>query len=289
MNIAAGLSTFRRVVGKNKRMTVALRATRALVHFGPWRHLARGTIRLARPPLRADLSHSATFFPDIDPSDVVTKLKVDAMCHAGMVSSDAVARIRAVTDDLPRGEYALFNEHCEPVRELVEDQRVLTVARRYFGAEPVLLECTVVVQDAEGELRRVSAQRRFHFDYAGWQSLNLFVYLTDVPADSGAHQIAIGTHRGKRLRDLVRPAIDDDEAFERFGDRIQTIAGAAGSAFFENTEAFHRRLEVKSRRVMLNALFASHRGVMSQGRLARPYGEFIRARAEKGKSTSSRP
>jgi hypothetical protein len=61
------------------------------------------------------------------------------------------------------------------------------------------------------------SQQRFHFDYAGWHSLNLFVYLTDVDESSGAHEIAVGTHAGKAWRDVVQPSLDDDEAVKRFG------------------------------------------------------------------------
>lgn len=274
-----GLSRLRRTVGRNRRLADTLRAIRALVHFGPWRHVARALIRRMRPPRNQVYQPATSYLPPLDLYRVVSSLHDHSVCNIGRISGEIVARIRAETDVLPRGEYALFHAESRAVRALVEDEGLLEVVRSYLGAEPVLLECTVVVQEAEGELRRVSPQRHFHFDYAGWQSLNFFLYLTDVPPDSGAHQVVIGTHTGKRIRDLVRPALDDEEAVRRFGTRIRTIAGPAGTAFFENTEAFHRRLTVFKRRVMLNVLFASHRGLLSHGRLARPYREALRAGA----------
>jgi hypothetical protein len=138
----------------------------------------------------------------------------------------------------------------------------------------------VVVHGAEDDSRApLNAQRRFHFDYAGWQSLNLFMYLTDVEPDSGAHEVLAGTHRAKRLRDAVRPRMPDEEVAARFGDRIRTISGPAGILFFEDVEAFHRRRIMKRRRAMLNVLWASHRGFLSHGRLAPRHSDYLKGPA----------
>jgi hypothetical protein len=131
--------------------------------------------------------------------------------------------------------------------------------------------------------RPISPQRHFHFDYAGWHSLNLFVYLTDVADDSGAHQVVVGTHRRRQVRDAIRPWIPDDEIITRYGEQLRTIAGPAGTMFFEDTEAFHRRLMMKERRVMLNVLYASHRSWLSNGRLTPKYADYLRARAAERK------
>ena len=138
----------------------------------------------------------------------------------------------------------------------------------------------MVVHGVEDDSRApLDGQRRFHFDYAGWQSLNLFMYLTDVEPDSGAHEVVVGTHRGRPLRDAVRPWVPDEEVVARFGDRIRTISGPAGTMFFENAETFHRRRIMKRRRAMLNVLWASHRGVLSHGRLAPRYSDYLKGPA----------
>jgi len=97
--------------------------------------------------------------------------------------------------------------------------------------------------------------------------------------------VARGSHREIGPRDALRGTIDDDEARRRFGDRIQTVVGPAGTLFFENTEAFHRRLPGADHRVMLNLLYASHRGWLSHGRtssrhLARRADRYRQARLE---------
>jgi hypothetical protein len=216
--------------------------------------------------------------PELDAASVVSAVRSEGVCVVGQLPEELLNSIRRVTDELPAGEYARFHEANRDVRELVNDEVVLSVLRTFFRAEPELLECTVVVHRAEDDaLKPKNSQRYYHFDYAGWDSLNLFVYLSDVEGDSGAHEIVVGTHRRRRVRDAIRPWIPDEEIERRFEGRIRRITGPAGTMFFENTEAFHRRLRMKRRRVILNVLFASHRGLFSHGRLARPYAEYLEA------------
>jgi hypothetical protein len=214
--------------------------------------------------------------PELDPGDVCAALRSDGICVLGQLPPSFVRDLRGVTDTLPPREYARFHEANEEVRKLVTDEAVLAVVRMYFGAEPEMLECNMVVGEMEDDApTSANGQLRFHFDYAGWQSLNLFVYLTEVEPESGAHEIIPGTHRGKRLRHVIQPWLADEEVAACFGDRIRTIAGPAGTLFFENTEAFHRRRAVRNRRVMLNVLWASHRGMLSRGRLTNSYATYL--------------
>jgi hypothetical protein len=189
-----------------------------------------------------------------------------------------LSRIRRVVDTLPVGAYTHFHLGNADVQALVHDPAILAVLRKHFGCEPELLECTLVVLEPREEAYRIGSQRWFHFDFGGWHSLNLFVYLTDVDANTAAHEVASGTHRHRWLRDAVHSQITDEQAYARFGPQIRTITGAAGTMFFENTEAFHRRGVIGGRRVMLNVLFASHRGLLSHGRPGRPFSEFQSAR-----------
>jgi len=154
----------------------------------------------------------------------------------------------------------------------------MTVVRGYLQAEPALLECNLVVAHAEDPISRPKkgSQREFHFDYAGWDSLNLFIYLTDVAPDSGAHQVVVGTHRTRMGWDAIRVSVPDHEISDRFQNRILTISGPAGTMFFEDTSAFHRRQLHIRRRVMLNILWASHRSWLSKGRLVAKYANYIR-------------
>jgi hypothetical protein len=292
--ISSGLAAIRRKLRRNPRLNRAVQASRALVHVGPWRHAARAAIRLLRPPRAPIATAEGSLLPELDPGEICAALESEGMCVIGPLPASFVSDLRRITDALPPREYGRFHEANEEVRRLVSDEGLLAVVRAYFGAEPALLECNMVVGEAEEDSpTSVNGQLRFHFDYAGWHSLNLFVYLTDVEPDSGAHQIIPGTHRGKRLRHVTPPWLSDAEVAASFGDRIRTIAGPAGTLFFENTEAFHRRRPIRGRRVMLNVLWASHRGVLSRGRLTNPYATYLerqrRARPAEHEAIDGRP
>lgn len=283
----------RRGMRRARSLALFLRRTRAVVHFGPWRHAARAVVRALHPP-QTDTSHTdtslgtPTLLPGIDVQTVCTALRTDGVCVAGQLPPSTLATLRAVTDALPRGEYGQFHMHDATVRALLSDPDVRAVLRAHLGAEPELLECTVVVHEPlAGELVKPDPQRHFHFDFAGWQSLNLFVYLSDVTPDSGPHQIAVGTHRDRRLADALVEVLDDSVALPRFDGRIRTITGPAGTLFFEDTEAFHRRGSLTERRAMLNVLFASHRGLFSRGRLARSYGTYLENSARRAELSAA--
>jgi len=258
-------------------LTRFLQTGRAVLHSGPWRHVARKLIRRRRRPQNEGTSQNLTSLQQNAPQLAQT-LQADGVAMAGNLPPDMLSRVRAVTDNLPPGEYGEFNV-VPDIRALVQDAGVLAVVRGYLGAEPELLECNLVVTHAEGPARpRSDSQLLFHFDYAGWHSLNLFIYLTDVGEDSGAHQVVAGTHRSRKIWDAIRPSIPDDEITKRFAGDIQTITGPAGTTFFEDTAAFHRRLIVQRRRVVLNILYASHRSWLSKGRLTPKYSEYLRSR-----------
>lgn len=280
--IPAVLASARRVLGRHGSMARLIRAIRALIHFGPWRHAARAFIRMTRPARVIEAHPTGSLLPVSNIDEIVAAVRTDSVCVLGQLRADVVEELRNLTADLPPNEYANFHHFNASAAALVNDPGVLAVARKYFGSEPVLLECNLVVGEAEDPARPLppTSQRRFHFDYAGWQSLNLFTFFTEVSADSGAHEVVAGTHRAKTMRDAVQPSFSDEEIARRFGDRVRLIAGPAGTMFFEDTEAFHRRRMIRHRRVMLNILFASHRGVFSRGRLTRTHEKLLRQRLQ---------
>jgi hypothetical protein len=242
---------------------------------------------MARPP-QGEAEAENPLLLQIDTTQVVAALRADGIAMAGTLPSSLLNFLRAVTDNLPPGEYGDFDAVPE-VRALTRCAAATNVARRYLQAEPELLECNLVVSRAEkpGVTPKRGSQRQFHFDYAGWHSLNLFIYLTDVAEHSGAHQIVVGTHGARHAWDAIRVAIPDQEIIDRFPNRVRTITGPAGTAFFEDTSAFHRRKMHTERRVLLNILYASHRAWLSKGRLTLNYSAFVRSRTAAGSSPPS--
>ncbi len=242
-----------------------VQAARALVHFGPWRVVPKKVIQQLRPPRQTCDGSSISLLENLDATAITDELRQNSVAIAGVLPSDFVQRLRSVTDHLPCDHYQLMHLIDDDIRRLSEDPSVQNVLRAYLKAEPVLLESTLLV-NLSYETNGLNDQNSFHFDFAGWDSLNVFVYLTDVTIDSSPHTVAKGSHRDVSVRDALRGALSDDEALQRFGNTIQSITGPAGTVFFENTEAFHRRHPGNERRVMLNLLFASHRSYLSHGR-----------------------
>lgn len=254
-------------------LTQWLQTGRAVLRFGPWHHFARAIIRRCRRPETG--IGEAPFPGQFDAAELTQGLRADGVAMANYLPHHVLDRVREITDMLPPGEYGDF-QVLPDIFALVYRADVLSVVRGYFDAEPVLLECNLVVAHAEDPTSsKVALQRHFHMDYAGWHALNLFVYLTDVDEDSGAHQVVAGTHRAQRMRDVIRPCVPQAEIDAKYGGRVRTITGRAGTMFFEDTAALHRRQMLRRRRVILNVLYASHRSWLSKGRLIQRYSDYL--------------
>lgn len=246
------------------RLNKVFHIIRRGIHFGPWRVVAKATIRAFRP-IRACKPCEESLLRPLEPKLVAAKLRRDSFVIAGNLPRCFVAELRNTTDRLPVNDYKLVHEIDERIRRIAEDPGILDVLRAYFGCEPELLESTLLITRAASQ-RHLQRDKGFHVDYGGWESLNVMVYLTDVDKESSCHLVIRGSHRKMRYLDAVRGRISTQEANRRFGSDITEITGSAGLVFFENTEAFHERRPGNSRRVMLNLLYASHRAWFSHGR-----------------------
>lgn len=242
------------------------RIFRQLIHFGPWKVVPKFVISRLSPASVVPLGCNKSLLGALDVNDTVVSLRQNSLVIVGELPKQFVTRLRKVTDKLPVNDYQIMHHIDEDVRLLTNDPTIKNVLRAYFKSEPVLLESTLVIT---GQHKTLSEQNAFHFDYAGWESMNVFVYLSDVTVASSCHIVVKGSHRNIRLLDVLRGSITEDEAQRRFGPAIQSITGPAGTIFFENTEAFHRRHPGNERRVMLNLLYASHRSLLSHGRTSR--------------------
>ncbi len=258
------LSTLRSI-SEALKLSVIFHILRQIIHFGSWRIFPIALIRKLRPPLASSDENKQSLLGIIDEKEIAEELRQNSVSVIGLLPPEFVARLRQITDRLPYEEYQLVHQINNEVRLLTQDPGIMKVLRAYLKCEPVLLEASLFVSKSEKSLPQ-DGQNSFHFDYAGWESLNVFVYLTDVTENSSYHEVAQGSHRDVRFRDIVRGSLSIEEGKQRFGRAIQPITGPAGTLFFENTEAFHRRNRGNERRVMLNLLFASHQSLLSHGR-----------------------
>ena len=81
-----------------------------------------------------------------------------------------------------------WNPHkdCEAVNRLAHNAEIIQIARKYFGAEPILW-CTELkwsFPDFDPPVLDRYDGSVFHYDALDYRSLSVFVYLTDVDPDS---------------------------------------------------------------------------------------------------------
>lgn len=256
-----------RRTARRTRLHNIIRIVRQLLHFGPWRVVPIRLICACKGP--AMLSHAPSACGlHLNPYKVARTLHEQGVYPAGVINQATLEPLTRLTDKLPPEEYHQTHQSLSAVRAIAGDPAIQNVLRAYFGCEPVLIESSIFVTRCEQDLP-VLDQNHYHFDYAGWQSLNVFVYLTDVTSGSSYHIALAGSHKAIGVRDIVRGTITDDEADQRFGGQQTPITGPAGTLFFENVEVFHKRSRGNERRVMLNMAFTSHRNLLSYGRASR--------------------
>ena len=142
------------------------------------------------------------------------------------------------------------------ITQLAHNERLVTVARLYLRAEPIFLESRLHwykpgVSNNPGY---------FHYDVGDALTVSFFVFLTDVEDEQAVtHKVVAGTHRTKTLQELWTHRLEDSQAYARDPDRVHTIMGKRGTAWFEDTLAFHKHGYVGKFRKAFSVQYALHR------------------------------
>ncbi|NMH58507.1 hypothetical protein [Alteromonas ponticola] len=252
-----------RLLSRRLKMSQLITISRQLVHFGPWRNIALRLLPRSLPP--AGVQGAVSLLPKHNSSEVVSSLRQDGLFILGELPHNFISKLRLTTDKLPLKEYKLVHQVSDEIRQLSRDPNLLSLLHDYFNRTPQLIEASLFVTGPESHLPDHS-QNSFHFDYAGWESLNVFVYLTDVTLESSYHVYVKGSAKQISWWDVLRQIVPKTEVYSRFNADVTPILGKAGTIFIENAEGFHRRNKGAERRVLLNLLYTSHRNVLSYGR-----------------------
>jgi len=261
LSLAAALQ---RRVRRYPTLIQAIRTTRNLVHFGPWRPVALGYLRLTSPPAAPASGQPSAMLAPVEVPAAVRSLEEDGYFPGMRVRPELVEESAAFWRDRAPGVYIDVHLQSTALARMASDPEVLRVVRAYFGCEPTLVECKLFVSDVS--LPDVLATG-FHFDHAGVRSLNVMVYLTPVDLETGPHVLVAGTHRNKKLRDYFREMTPIEEIERRYPRDVRVVTGPAGSVLLENAEVFHRRLQAQRRRVAMITVFStSRRRVLSVGK-----------------------
>ena len=144
---------------------------------------------------------------------------------------------------------------CPHLLDVANHPRVLAAVEGVFGCKPTIgyMAAWWSVPTRDGVARHAE---NFHRDYDDINFIKLFIYLSDVDAESGPHEFIRGSHEAPELRRIRR--YTDEEVLQTFGaERVVRFTGGKGTAFLENTMGLHRGLPVRTgKRLILQVVYS---------------------------------
>jgi len=169
---------------------------------------------------------------------------------------------------------------CPHLLETISSPFVLNLVGNYFGVIPTVSSPNLLWSFAGN---KKGMAQNFHRDWDGFRHLVMFVYLTDVQKDSGAHEFIKRTHsyeyvsakvegqdsreNALQIEDLFcpyhdAPSLSLEQLNILFEGDAEVIEGPAGTAFIRNPFAFHRgiRPRIKDRCVIWTRFSGYHNG-----------------------------
>lgn len=259
----------RRYVSGHPRLLDGFRVLRCALLQGPWQAMLVRHYRAhpQAPPIEVN---PATVFAGVDPVATADALQRDAFASGLRVPGETIDEIVAFAR--ARGGKTVYDPdlECEAVRRLARDPLIVDVARRFLRAEPVFLKSqiywTVPDGTAIGNALAAAEGGRFHYDLADIRAVTVFVYLTDVDAQCGPHIVIRGTQRRRTPGQILRRFISDAYAERTYGDRIETITGPRGTAWFEDITCYHKQAPAERVRGMMYLIYSLHRRPEPDGR-----------------------
>ena len=247
---------------KKRWLLRLVQVLRAYIVLGPLRKpIVRYYQKFAHNALLKTDIHP--LFPEVNTEQIVNRLNEIGYAHVGTLPEKYIGQILDYCAIYKQTSY--WNPHmdCEAVNRICRNAHLVEIARKYLGAEPILwltlLKWSFPLSDDRADFCPANYREpihydvhAFHYDILDFKSLTLFVYLTDIDSDYGAHIVIEGTHNNKSLKDLNNMILDEDTAQKKFGDRMKVILGKKGTAFFEETSTYHKVEVCKSRRLILS-------------------------------------
>ena len=172
------------------------------------------------------------------------------------LTQTCVEKLLACYETNPVQSYNNPHHDYDFITQIAHNEQLVTVARMYLKAEPIFMASRL----HSYRPGKSATPDYFHFDVGDALSLTLFVFLTDVDDEqAGPHYVVAGTHRTKTLQELWARHLDDDTVHAHYPDRVHTIMGKRGTAWFEDTLAFHKHGYVGKIRKAFSLQYSLHR------------------------------
>ena len=148
------------------------------------------------------------------------------------------------------------------VNDIAYNKTLINVAANYFKTNPIVQSSqiwwTFNLSDKKGNsINPPGNEFGYHYDVDDFKFLKLFVYLSNVDEKSGPHYF-IKKEGKKNFNEYVSRRISDDEAIERYNDRIILLTGKKGTSFIEDTSNYHKgsNPEKNNSRGILQVIYA---------------------------------
>ena len=262
---------FRSFIHRRRRLLRLAQVLRAYLLLGPLKTLLL-RYHLKHASAEPLITDATPLFNGLDTDQVVIHLDTGGYAPLGPVPEKCLAEILAYCEKQNRVQYWNPHRDCPAISRIAHNRAVVEIARKYFGAEPVLwltqLKWSSGISHHHNRffpsIHEEPTQydtHSFHYDANDIKSLTLFVYLTDVDAHCGPHVVIEGTHKTKSLKELARIVLDDDRARKSYGERIKPILGEKGTAFIEDTHTYHKASAGRKIRGLLSIDYVLRRKV----------------------------
>lgn len=151
------------------------------------------------------------------------------------------------------------------VQELLSDHSLLAIAQDYLGATPKADVLSMWWHTYFHSQPDAEAAQFYHFDMDRIKWLKIFIYLTDVGPNDGAHSFIEGSQRtGGIPDDLLQKGyvrLTDEEVLEHYGQQREIkFMAPKGTIIIEDTRGLHKGNAVQSNgasRLMLQLQFSN--------------------------------
>jgi len=143
------------------------------------------------------------------------------------------------------------------VQRLVADGALHRIAQEYLGCRPALASITLWLDPAyDGKYDA----HIYHYDNDGPRFLKIFIYISDVDADTGAHTYIQGSHAHiKPDRFHLSRRYERGDLLSHYGEENEIVfAAPAGTILAEDTAGFHKGTTVRrDYRLLMQLVFGA--------------------------------
>lgn len=179
------------------------------------------------------------------PENIINSLKEKSLSRFEKSHGDMISKMfEGVEGCIPqvKSKYSWVTT-LEEMYQISSDPVILNIIQNYLGVPPIFDTPVVFLNSAAplDEKGLSNTAQLYHHDLHRLQFVKLFIYLTDVDADSGPHAMIPGTHRS-RPSQLWADGRHNDKAISDGGllDAEVRIQGRAGTLFLVDTSALHK-------------------------------------------------